>query len=218
VKPRLLDLFCGAGGAGAGYSRAGFDIVGVDINPQPHYPFDFIQGDALGALRSFECFEGIDAIHASPPCQAYSTMSNRHGSISPLLIDEVRDLFYATHVPYVIENVVGARRHMHSPLLLHGDMFGLGVYRPRLFESNMLFLAPTARRPTDAAAVYGQRGDSRLLWTRNDGSELRCATLTEAQQAMGMHWADWHGIKEAIPPAYTEHIGQQLLEHLQAAA
>lgn len=212
---RLLDLFCGAGGAAMGYHRAGFDVVGVDIDPQPHYPFKFYQADALRLDDRWVV--DFDAIHASPPCQAYTTMSNHHGSSAPMLIDIVRELLAGTGLPYIIENVVGARRWMRNPLLLHGGHFGLGVYRPRLFESNVLLMAPPASRPVDAAAVYG-RNDGRRIWTRVDGSELRCATLNEAQAAMGMDWADWHGVKEAIPPAYTEHIGGQLLEHLAVRA
>jgi DNA (cytosine-5)-methyltransferase 1 len=211
MRPRLLDLFCGAGGAAVGYHRAGFDVVGVDIAPQPDYPFTFHQGDAM-----IWPLDGFDVIHASPPCQGYSTMSNRHGSDVPMLIDVVRARF-AGHA-YVIENVVGARPYMRSAVTLHGGMFGLGVYRPRLFESNVLLLAPQARRPVDAAAVYGRNEDRRLLWRRVDGTELHAATLDDAREAMGMPWADWNGIREAIPPAYTEHIGAQLLDHLQVEA
>lgn len=206
-----------------GYHRAGFDVVGVDIAPQPHYPFEFHQADAIALMQTYRWWDSgglrppAHVIHASPPCQGYTTMSNRHGSSVPLLIDIVRDLLVATGLPYVIENVVGARRHMRNPLMLHGGHFDLGVYRPRLFESNVLLMAPPASRPVDAAAVYG-RNDGRRIWTRVDGSELRCATLNEAQAAMGMDWADWHGVKEAIPPAYTEHIGGQLLEHLAVRA
>ena len=207
MRPRLLDLFCGAGGAAMGYHRAGFNVVGVDIAPQPRYLFEFHQGDAM----TFP-LDGFDVIHASPPCQGYTTMSNRHGSNSPLLIAAVRDRLGATGLPYLIENVCGARRHMRSPLMLHGGMFGLPLYRPRLFESNRLLMAPTpAPRPVDAAAIYGRREDRRLLWRRADGTELRAASLDEARAAMDMPWADWNGVREAIPPAYTEWIGTQLL-------
>jgi DNA (cytosine-5)-methyltransferase 1 len=213
TRPRLLDLFCGAGGAAVGYHDAG-----VDNEPQPLYPYTFIQADALQVLEHPSTL-GYDAIHASPPCQGYTTMSNRHGSTSPLLIAETRRLLDATGLPYVIENVCGARPHMRNPLMIHGGQFGLNLYRPRLFESNVLLMAPPpAARPTDAAAVYGKREDGRLLWTRADGSELRAATLTEAREAMGMPWADWTGVREAIPPAYTEHVGRQLLAHLGTVA
>jgi DNA (cytosine-5)-methyltransferase 1 len=214
-RPRLLDLFCCEGGAATGYHRAGFDVVGVDIEDQPNYPFEFVQGSAFSALAKPSFFMEFDAIHASPPCQAYTTMSNRHGSNEPELIDAVRDALRRVGRPYVIENVAGARRRMCSPITLHGGHFGLNVYRPRLFESNCLLTPPPpASPPKNAAAVYGRREDRRLLWQRKDGSELRAASLEEAREAMGMPWASWNGVREAIPPAYTEYIGRQLLAHL----
>lgn len=218
MKPRLLDLFCGEGGAGTGYHRAGFDVVGIDIEPQPVYPFEFVQMDALtflhdGCWRWHE-FGPIDAIHASPPCQAYSTMSNRWGSDSPPLIAALRELLNEIALPYVIENVAGARSDLRDPLRLTGEMFGLRVHRPRLFETNWPLMGMVAPpRQNDPIAVYG-KNDQRRLWTRKDGTELRAATLEQAREAMGMPWATWDGCREAIPPAYTEHIGTQLLAHL----
>lgn len=216
MKPRLLDLFCCEGGAAVGYQRAGFHVTGVDIDPQPNYAGDeFHQADALEFPLA-----GFDVVHASPPCQGYTTMSNRWGSTSPLLIDAVRDRLtdYGVLV-WVIENVVGAKAHMRSPMRLHGGQFGLNLYRPRLFESNVLLSPPPkAPRPKDAAAVYGIREDGRRLCTRVDGTELHAATLAEARQAMEMPWATWNGCREAIPPAYTEHIGRQLIDHLEVMA
>jgi DNA (cytosine-5)-methyltransferase 1 len=213
MRPRLLDLFCCEGGAAVGYHRAGFDVVGVDIVPQPRYPFEMVVADALTLDPGF--IGGFDAIHASPPCQSYSTMSNRHGSDELELIEPTRELLVGAGVPWVIENVVGARPHMRSPLMIHGGHFGLRVYRPRLFESNVLLLAPPkASPPKDAAAVYGYQPRPRLLWTRKDGTELKSATLDEAREAMGMPWASWNGCREAIPPAYTEWIGRQLLANV----
>ena len=153
---RLLDLFCGAGGAAMGYSRAGFtDIVGVDIKPQPHYPFTFIQADALEYLA--EHGQEFDAIHASPPCQGYSIMNNLpwlKGRSYPLLILPVREMLEAIGLPYVLENVVGARygakgltkrgleAHGLQAGWLCGTMFGLPFYRHRLFAGNWFWLAP----------------------------------------------------------------------------
>lgn len=216
TRPRLLDLFCGAGGAAVGYHRAGFDVTGVDIAPQPRYPFEFHQADAL----TFP-LDGYDAIHASPPCQAYTTMSNRHRGTGGRadshtdLIAATRERLFAAGVPYVIENVPGARRQLNAPIALTGGHFGLGVHRPRLFESNVLLLAPPRVRPPDGAiGVYGKL-DGRLVWRRADGTEQRAArTLEQAREAMGMLWADWRGCAEAIPPAYTEYIGRQLLAHV----
>lgn len=221
MKPRLLDLFCCEGGAATGYHQAGFDVVGVDIVEQPLYPFTFWKDDAVSllsdAFRQDRIANEFDAIHASPPCQSYSNMSNRHGSDEPELIAPVRELLDEIGLPYVIENVVGARSHMRNPVLLHGGHFGIGVYRPRLFETNWLLMAPgKAARPKDAAAVYGRREDRRRLLTRKDGTELRAASLEEAREAMEMPWADWNGVREAIPPAYTRFIGEQLLAHLEA--
>jgi DNA (cytosine-5)-methyltransferase 1 len=219
-RPLLLDLFCCEGGAATGYHAAGFDIVGLDIDPQPNYPFQFIRADALDFLAMAD-LRRFDAIHASPPCQSYSTMTNNpdRPSKEPELIAPVRDLLMATGLPYVIENVVGARPHMESPMSIHGGQFGLNLYRPRLFESNVLLTPPPkAARPKNAAAVYGRKGDGRRLWTRKDGTELRAATLEEARQAMGMPWATWNGCREAIPPAYTNFVGRQLLAQLERAA
>lgn len=213
ARPRLLDLYCGAGGAAWGYWLAGFEVVGVDVESQPHYPFEFIRGDALEALAEFD--GAYDAIHASPPCQDYTTMNNRHGSKSPRLIVPTRDLLEQTGLPYVIENVPGAKRFLRSPIELTGEMFGLRVHRPRYFESNMMLLAPPRpRRQENPVAVYG-KNDQRRLWTRVDGSELHAATLEEARDAMGIDWMDWDEIREAIPPAYCEYVGTQLLSALE---
>ena len=215
---KLVDLFCGAGGASVGYHRAGFEVVGVDLHPQKNYPFEFHQADAL----TFP-LEGFDVIHASPPCQAYTSMSNRHrgkggkADSHDELIETMRGRLQG-HC-YVIENVVGAARSMPSPMLLHGGMFGLGVYRPRLFEStDLLWSFQKTAPPTNPVGVYGKL-DGRRLWTRSDGTEQRCAaSLEEAQAAMGIDWMDWRELCEAIPPAYTEWIGLQLIEGLRAAA
>lgn len=214
--PVLYDLFCCEGGAGEGYRRAGFTVIGVDLEPQPLYPFPMIQEDALAFLdRLIANGTLAAAVHASPPCQSYSNMSNRHGSKELELIAPVRERLTQLGLPWIIENVVGARRHMRNPITLHGGQFPeLGVYRPRLFESNIPLCAPPkAPRPKNAAAVYGVRDDGRRLLTRKDGTELRAARLPEARIAMGMPWADWNGVREAIPPAYAEYVGRQLFAH-----
>jgi DNA (cytosine-5)-methyltransferase 1 len=227
MKPRLLDLFCGAGGAAMGYHRAGFDVVGVDINPQSNYPFPFHCGDALAFMErdidNLGEFIGVnwDAIHASPPCQAHTTMSNRWRGAGGKaddhvdLIGETRALLEQTRLPWVIENVPGAKGQMRSPVTLDGSMFGLGVVRPRLFESNVLLSPPQGMisRVLEPVGVYGKAHDGRLLWARADGTEQRAArSLKEARTAMGIDWMEWRELAEAIPPAYTEWIGRQLLE------
>ena len=212
---RLLDLYCGAGGAAMGYFRAGFtEIVGIDICPQPRYPFRFIQADALTLPVDTSYF---DAIHASPPCQGYSEGARRYPermAKQPKLIAPTRELLAATGKPYIIENVMGAREHMQGAFVLHGGMFNLAVVRRRLFESNVFMLVPRQPPPSFAVGVYGGRPDGRILNSRYP--RIRAAKgLLEAQAAMGMDWADWHGTKEAIPPAYTEWIGTRLIEAIK---
>ena len=221
-KPRLLDLFCGAGGAAMGYHRAGFDVVGVDIDPQPNYPFEFHHMDALNTLKYWD-LSHFDVIHASPPCQFASAMSNRfrntpgtvaHSRIN--LLTPTLTVLRTLSMPWVVENVVGARKYMNTTVKLHGGMFGLGVARPRLFESNVMILSPKEAPALNIVGVYGRAHDGRRLTGAHpkDGGLRAANSLEEAQTAMGMDWADWHGTKEAIPPAYTEYIGQQLLQHL----
>lgn len=220
-RPRLLDLFCGAGGCSVGYKRAGFDeIVGVDIEPQPNYPFEFVQADALKCLQSGWWWEeGFDAIHASPPCQAYTAMNQRWAESrakNPDLIARTRELLEATGLPYVIENVANAVSELRSPVQLCGRSFGLSIHRHRLFETNFPVMAMPCPGGRSPFGIYGKL-DGRRLWTRSDGTELRAASnLEEAQEAMGMDWSDWDGLREAVPSAMTEHIGSYLMTHLNA--
>ncbi len=228
MRPRLLDLFCGAGGAATGYYRAGFDVVGVDINPQPRFPFLFVQADATtyqlrGDMLGGEPFR-FDVVHASPPCQAHTTMSNRwrgkdtkadtHVDLIALMRAKLKDF----GAPWVIENVAGARKVMRNPITLDGSMFGLGVHRPRLFESNVALLAPPKRsRVLDPIGVYGKHHDGRRLFNRKDGTiQYAAESLEEGRGAMGIDWMEWRELAESIPPAYTEYIGRQLIAVLEA--
>ncbi len=225
MGPRLLDLFGGAQGAGVGYARAGFSVTSVDIEPHEKHPevAEFVVADALDRLASFAYLNQFEAVHASPPCQASTTMSAKHRGKGTRadehvnLIPDVQKYLDAWGGPYIIENVPGAKRHMRAPVTLSGGMFGLGTVRPRLFETNWPLTVP-ARRPVQSPiGVYGRRHDGRRLWTRKDGTELRAArTLEQGQAAMGIDWMAWHDLTESIPPAYTEHIGRELLAHLEA--
>lgn len=203
--PRLLDLFCCAGGASMGYHLAGFEVVGVDICPQPNYPFEFIQADALSL--DYDFLMSFDAIHASPPCQRYSiasaTVRKKYGKEYPDLYLPVKRTLEAAGLPYVIENVLGSPA---KGIRLCGSMFGLGVIRHRIFESNILL-------------------DSHDLVCHHQGMVKTGEYLTVAGkhkkvnqwgQAMGINWAASHEIKEAIPPAYTRWVGGQLLIFLRS--
>lgn len=208
MQPRLLDLFCGAGGAAMGYHRAGFDVVGVDIEPQPHYPFKFHQADAMTYP-----LDGFDVIHASPPCQAYSAMRNTWNARAdhPDLLPPTRDRLAASGVPWVIENVPGAP--MAPLFLMCGSSFGLGIpgyqlRRHRWFEvSGTWFLSPPCQHRGPVIGIYGDHGRDRR---RNEGYG-RYFTLDERKQAMGIDWMARDELDQAIPPAYTEYIGCELL-------
>lgn len=213
MKPRLLDLFCGAGGASFGYYLAGFEVEGVDIKPQPHYPFKFYQADAL----EFP-LEGYDAYHASPPCQSYSIFNfvpsvNAVHKDTPQLIEIVRDRLDGEGRPYVIENVP------LSPLVnfieLSGFMFDLKIIRRRWFELSgfdvLLLPHPKKERGKlrDKGYIpyhHGQsvkRGKLKNIWTKPNIS-----------QAMGIDWMTVKELTQAIPPAYTEYVGKYLLTSL----
>ena len=224
MKPRLLDLFCGAGGASMGYSKAGFEVVGVDIAPQPHYPFEFHQGDALEILRNplpLEWAVGFVAIHASPPCQAYTVAANIHGVGShPDLLPRTRELLETTGLSWVIENVPGAP--MRADVICCGLAFGLGVKRHRWFESNMpLWAAPACPpgHPGDWVTVFGhtvlERGHV-IGKAKGGGPSIRHKHLgvDRGREAMGIDWMNRNELSQAIPPAYTEFIGKQLLDLL----
>lgn len=216
---RLLDLFCCQGGAGMGYHRAGFEVVGVDIDPQPRYPFEFVQADALKFLM--EHWREFDAIHASPPCQAYSNAQKLQGNAHPdyiaavrsalELIDWRRRTTNGRPFLWVIENVPGAP--LVDPVELCGCMFpALGTYRPRLFEANIALEQPTHRAHTERVAKMGRPpAEGEFMHVVGNFSGVQ-----QGRAAMGMPWASRDGLREAIPPAYTEHIGRQLMAVLGA--
>jgi DNA (cytosine-5)-methyltransferase 1 len=205
TRPRLLDLFCGAGGAAVGYHRAGFEVVGVDIKPQPHYPFEFHRADAMELLPWLDDYsERFVAMHASPPCQAYAGVTAWRGSrdAHPRLIAPVRQHLAATGRPWVIENVPDARRELIHPVMLCGSMFGIPVRSHRYFEMPWLTGAVLLPR------CCHQRGEH----PRDHGGTY---PESEFGPAMGIDWMTVDEARQAIPPAYTEWIGARLMEAIR---
>lgn len=212
-RPLLLDLFCKQGGASMGYHRAGFDVVGVDMEPQPRYPFEFHQADALEYLAAHG--DEFDAIHASPPCQAYTRAQKINGNNHPDLIRPARAELDEIGLPYVIENVPGAPLLPNRTIELCGAMFGLGTYRHRLFET--YDFAPTVPGHPEHVTPIAKMGRAPKA-----GQFMHIvgnfSGVDRARRAMGIDWMTRDGLREAIPPAYTEYIGKQLIAALQKEA
>jgi DNA (cytosine-5)-methyltransferase 1 len=232
VTYRLLDLFCCEGGAAVGYQRAGFDVDGVDMERRfgKRYPGRFYAGDALEFIRRHAHL--YDAVHASPPCQGYTRGNAGRETAWPRLIPEVRAALQLVGVPFVIENVKDAGPHMVDPVALCGCMFNLSTtdtdgvrihrQRLRLFETSFAAAAPRACDHSQHEWVAGAYGGARrdkyeARYVRKGGYVPREKTVV--QRLLGIeHDMTWKGLFESIPPAYTEHIGLQLIEHLDAEA
>jgi DNA (cytosine-5)-methyltransferase 1 len=209
VKPVLVDLFCKAGGATKGYQRAGFYVVGVDIEPQPHYCGDeFFQADAL----TFPLGEA-EAVHASPPCQRWTAYGRRpaHVGAHPDLIEAVRDRLRRTGGPYVIENIPGAP--LLSPVQLCGSAFGLDVQRHRGFETSFPMMVPPCNHGVWTARFPHATNRTQLRRTVEVG--VWRIPLPVQQRAMGVDWMTLEELSEAIPPAFTEFVGEQLMTFLK---
>ena len=214
-KLKLLDLFCCAGGAALGYHRAGFDVTGVDITPQPNYPFPFLQADALALDMKF--LRQFDAIHASPPCQSYSDLAKRNKNADkwPRLVEPVRNLLTEAGRPWVIENVEGAP--LIDPVVLCGTMFpGLRVIRHRLFEANFPLRQPDHIPHLEHPKVhtldkrkkhYGKTCEWKDFVMVTGGGNCSVAS---ARDAMGIEWMTKKEINESIPPAYTKYVGKEI--------
>jgi len=241
-RPRTLDLYSCAGGAGVGYHRAGFDVYGVDINPQPNYPFAFHQGDALEVLSRLYSGSSVefahpdgrkesltladfDVVHASPPCQSYLNLGAVNRALGRTydhadLIDVTRDLIVASGKPYVIENVADARKQLIDPVRICGTGLGRPLRRHRLFESNVSLVGISCEH---------KRFTEKKYWTgwRPKG-EHRLSTVVQVYgnaggrehwpAAMGIDWMTADEMCEAIPPSYTEHLGSQLLAAIESEA
>lgn len=216
-RPRLLDLFCGAGGAGMGYHRAGFEVVGIDIAPMPRYPFEFHQADAM----TFP-LDGFDAVHASPPCQDHSSLrftthSHETGHLLPSTIERLRS---ATQ-PWVVENVPGvtSRKAMRGCFTLCGRSFGIpNLKRHRLFlTSFQMLVPPCACGNSQPIGIYGDLSKNRrAIRNSKDGYIRWRAGIQEARDMLDCQWMDAAELSQAIPPVYTQFIGEQLLAALAA--
>jgi DNA (cytosine-5)-methyltransferase 1 len=244
-KRKLLDLFCCSGGAAMGYLNAGFDeVVGVDKVMKKEYPGVFIKADIEDWLfeQPLEFFRSFDLIHASPPCQGHSITTRLAIAQGNIPSDEIHHMTYVraflktVGVPYVIENVERAwpKEVRSSNTILCGSSFGLGVQRHRMFESSFNIerlpcnhnteswpMGPNGKRKP--IGVYGSLGDQvKGVDTKNPkrgqffGGKV-ADTVEEAQKAMGItHITQWANLKEAIPPAYTEHIAKCFFEQEQS--
>ena len=211
TQPILLDLFCGAGGAAMGYHNAGFkNIVGVDLHPQPNYPFEFVQCAAITYLK--EHGHKFDFIHASPPCQKFTALQNVWHNVleHPDLVTPIRVELKASNRIWVIENVVGAP--LLSPIMLCGAMFKLGTYRHRIFESNIFLSAPVEPKHVIKQTKLGRPpvlGEMMQVVGHFSG-------VAQGRQAMGIDWMTRDELSQSIPPAFTHYIGQQILQKLSS--
>jgi DNA (cytosine-5)-methyltransferase 1 len=217
-RPLLLDLFCGGGGAGMGYHRAGFDVIGADLAPQPNYPFEFLQADALALLADREFMAQFSAVHASPPCQRKSRMTNCRPGLAaeyPNLVEPVRGLLTAWGGPWVIENVEGAGLPGQDDLfgahgvMLCGTMFGRALYRHRWFRASFPLRAPGHPRHLLPASKAGHWRPGTVI-----SVEGHCSPIELAREVMGIDWMSRDELAESIPPAFTEYLGGFLIDAL----
>ncbi len=233
MKPLLLDLFSGAGGCARGYADAGFEVIGCDIAAQKHYPYEFHQDDAshvLDTLLAGEMWHGYQlrdfaVIHASPPCQEYSSTRHLRNATAkygvkhaPMLIEQVRARLVATGLLWVIENV--AFSPLPDALVLCGSMFDLPIRRHRWFASNLMLFAPGPCQHTDSCinAVGGKVRGYGSLASQTTYRDAKGAirkresylSLDAGRRAMDIDWMTLDELSQAIPPPYTEWIGNQL--------
>lgn len=206
---RCLDLFCGQGGAGMGYHLAGFDVIGVDIADQRRYPFYYMKGDAIEIFKELDYGDRFDFIHASPPCQAFTRLWAMHKNNHPDYIEIIRDLLIKSGKPYVIENVITAP--LKNAITLCGGMFGLKTYRHRLFESNVPLEQPEHKKHEHKLQELGRPIKEEEYWNIA-GHFVGCK---QCGIDLGISWMSREGMRESIPPAYTEYVGKQILNYLR---
>ncbi|MER7960524.1 class I SAM-dependent methyltransferase [Streptomyces ardesiacus] len=212
TKPRLLDLFCCQGGAAKGYADAGFDVTGVDKDPQPRYPFRFVQADAIAFVLAHGA--AFDFIHASPPCQHDSECQRIQSNTHPDLIASTRTALETAGRPWVMENVRGAVPKLRAPVMLCGQMFRLANYRHRFFETGGGF---TLEQPGHPSHLVPQAKMGRPVPPGHYGQFVgNFSGVGLARRVLGVPWMNRDGIRECIPPAYTQHIGTAALELLAA--
>ncbi|MEV3896104.1 SAM-dependent methyltransferase [Streptomyces anulatus] len=212
-RPRLLDLFCCQGGAAKGYADAGFDVTGVDTAPQPRYPFRFVQADAIAYV--LEHGASFDVIHASPPCQHDSDCQRLQGNTHPDLIAPTRTALQASGRPWVLENVRGALPKLNRPVMLCGPMFGVETYRHRYFETGG---GLTLHQPHHPDHTVPQAKMGRPIPSGHYGQFVgNFSGVQHARNLMGVPWMNRDGIRECIPPAYTQWIGTAALALLASA-
>jgi DNA (cytosine-5)-methyltransferase 1 len=207
MKYRCLDLFCGQGGVSYGLTKAGFDVTGVDLYPMPKYPYRFVQADAL----EFD-LHGYDFIWASPVCKKYSSATKTAGTqdLHPDQIPAIRERLAASGVPYIIENVTTAP--LIAPVMLCGAMFGLKTYRHRIFESNVPLRVPQHQPHTAKVAKMGRRPkNGEFINPVGHFSDVQAG-----RDALGIQWMGQDGLSQAIPPAYAEYLGLQIIEYLNS--
>ena len=213
MKPKLLDLYCKAGGASMGYHLAGFEVVGIDNKKQKRYPFEFIQADALEVLQDINYLKSFDVLAGSPPCQTHSItqhLRNAQGKTTDKidLIPQTREGFIKSGKPYIIENVPGSP--LVNPVVFCGSSFNLKVRRHRLFESNLELTGSVCDHKTQGrpVGIYGSMRDE----IPNGGRTAK--SIEQAREAMGIDWMIWGELVEAIPPIYTKYIGEQIISQL----
>lgn len=215
AKPRALDLFCKAGGASMGLHLAGFEVIGVDVEPQPRYPFEFVQADALALTPAY--LGSFDFVWASPPCQGFTAYKRRPGHVRPRenLIPTTRARLSASGVPHVIENVQGAP--LLSPVTLCGSMFGLDVRRHRLFEAHGFAIPQLTCNHSAQTPRFPPATNRKNLRRTVEVGVWRIPQEVQ-NAAMGIDWMTLEELSNAIPPAYARHIGAAAMRSLKRRA